>query len=169
MTLVNAVLQGNWSRAETTFWRFFVNTTLGGLGTLDPASDLGLPQYEEDFGQTLAVAGAEEGGYLFLPLLGPVPPRDLVGRLVDFAFDPLTYIEGAGALSAGRTGAGALEFRAQNLETIDQLRETSTDFYAAVRSAYRQRRNAAILNGQTDVESLPDISWDTRLERVQAN
>ncbi|MCP1334938.1 MlaA family lipoprotein [Futiania mangrovi] len=169
ITLANAVLQGDWDHAQTTFWRLFVNTTLGGLGLLDPATDLGLPLREEDFGQTLAVAGIEEGPYLFLPLLGPVPPRDLVGRIVDHAFNPLMYLENGTVASVSKRSVEVLEFRAENMEALDELYRTSPDFYAAIRSAYRQRRNAAILNGELDTESLPDISAVSDTPRAGTN
>ena len=169
VSLVNTVLQGDWEQAEITFWRLFVNTTLGGFGMLDPATELGLPLRQEDFGQTLAVAGIEEGGYFVLPLLGPMPPRDLVGRIVDHAFNPLLFLDGGTAVSTGRRTVDILEFRAENMEAIDELYRTSPDFYAAIRSAYRQRRNADILNGETDTESLPDISALSVEEPAPAN
>ena len=68
--LANDVFQGEHDRAETTFKRFFINTTVGLLGFFDPATDWGYERHTEDFGQTLATYGAGEGFYLMLPLLG---------------------------------------------------------------------------------------------------
>ena len=42
----------------------------------------------------------------------------------------------------------AVDWRATNLKVIDDLRASSLDFYATVRSAYRQRRAHEIRNGQ---------------------
>src|SRR5215813_1840182 len=71
--------------------RFGVNTTVGILGFCDPAQSMGLPDHDEDFGQTLAVWGVKSGPYFFVPLLGPTSLRDGVGRIVDLGIDPLTW------------------------------------------------------------------------------
>ena len=170
IVLANDLLQGEWKRAQTTFWRFAVNSTIGGLGALDPATDLGLPGHEEDFGQTLAVAGISSGPYVFIPLLGPTPPREIVGRLVDTIFNPLSYIDAGLTENLAATAAEGLELRAQNIQTLDNLQAGSADYYATIRSAYRQRRNAEILNGAEDLDDLPDISsLDTEPEILSAS
>src|SRR3546814_2704266 len=70
-------------RAEITFTRFFINSTIGMLGLFDIAADSGFPYHEEDFGQTLGTYGTGEGFYLVLPILGPSSLRDGSGRIVD--------------------------------------------------------------------------------------
>ncbi len=47
-----------------------------------------------------------------------------------------------------RYSVDAIDWRAANLKTIDELRNSSLDFYATVRSAYRQRRAHEIRNGR---------------------
>ena len=49
--------------------RFIINTSLGFGGLIDVASQFGLVEHDEDFGQTLAVWGFGEGPYLMLPFL----------------------------------------------------------------------------------------------------
>ncbi len=85
----NDVLQGQFRRAGITAARFGINTTLGIVGVLDPASGMGLESHDEDFGQTLAVWGLDAGPYIFIPVIGPTTVRDGIGSLVDLAFDPL--------------------------------------------------------------------------------
>ncbi|NWH08437.1 MAG: VacJ family lipoprotein [Alphaproteobacteria bacterium] len=157
----NDLLQGEFDRGGQTMARFMINTTVGVGGLFDVAEDLGVPQHSEDFGQTLAVWGVGEGPYLMLPFLGPSNPRDLTGRIVDLAFDPLTYVdweeEDLEWVPYARFGLDAVDSRARAIETLDNLEQTSVDFYAAVRSAYRQRRNDEIANGKTQIEDLPDI------------
>ena len=143
--LANDLMQGEGDRAYVTFSRFIVNTSIGLLGLFDVATEIGLDYHDEDFGQTMAVAGVGSGPYLMLPLLGPTNPRDLVGRVVDFAFDPLTYIGGADARLA-RTSADTVDYRNRNRKTIEALQEGSLDFYATVRNASRQRREDEIRN-----------------------
>jgi phospholipid-binding lipoprotein MlaA len=150
---VNDVLQGEAYRAANTAGRFLLNTTLGVGGLFDVATELGLPGHGEDFGQTLGRWGVREGPYLFLPVLGPSNPRDLVGAGVDIATNPLSWVTGgadADAFTATRTGLSGLDTREGLIEPLDILREQSLDPYAALRSAYRQRRNAEI-NNTTDV------------------
>lgn len=151
LTVMNALLQGNGERARDSFGRFLTNTILGLGGFIDIASDAGIPKYYEDFGQTLAVWGVESGPYLVLPLLGPANFRDGVGRGVDAFSDPVgryIYREYGFAGTGVRYGVNTIDWRANNLEAIDELRRSSLDFYAAVRSAYRQRREHEIRNGQ---------------------
>jgi phospholipid-binding lipoprotein MlaA len=158
--LANDVLQGEWNRAETTATRFGINTTVGVLGLDDPATDYGYARHGEDFGQTLAVYGVNEGPYLFLPVLGPAPPRDLTGVVVDQFFDPLTYIfwDDGYTVPVTRFVLNGVDLRARNLEVLDEIERTSVDYYATIRSLYRQSRAEEIANGQTNVEDLPDIS-----------
>jgi len=93
-TFANALLQLKPRATMTTFWRFVINTTVGIGGLFDPAGALGLPQYHEDFGQTLAVYGVKTGPYLVLPLFGPSTLRDSFGLATDkfalFTLDPLS-------------------------------------------------------------------------------
>jgi phospholipid-binding lipoprotein MlaA len=158
VTFANDILQGDMDRATVTLGRLFINTLFGFGGLVDTASAWGAePAHSEDFGQTLAVWGAEEGPYLMLPIFGPSNPRDAVGRLADAFTDPLNYVSlGTGAWAA-RAGTTAVDMRSRYLDQLDELERTSVDFYAAIRSLYRQRRDAEIRNGELSVEYLPAI------------
>ena len=155
----NDVLQGETDRAGVTLIRAGVNTTVGLAGLFDVATRWGYMRHYEDFGQTLAVYGAGEGPYIFLPLLGPGNPRDILGWTVDLLFDPLTYGQWNGKYywQVGRSGVDYIDLRARNIETLDEIEKTSLDFYASVRSLYRQTRNNEIRNGATEVQDLPDF------------
>jgi len=154
--LANDLFQGEWSRAGTTVARFFINSTIGVGGLIDVADMMDLKYHEEDFGQTLAVWGTGEGPYLNLPIIGPSNPRDTTGRLVDYALDPLTWVGYAynvSYINTARAGLDAIDTRARNLEAIDELKKGSVDFYATVRSLYRQKRNDLIKNGETEQQA----------------
>ncbi len=148
VVFVNELLQGQRERAGIAFARFFVNTTLGIGGLFDVASSLGLERREEDFGQTLAVWGVPEGPYLVLPLIGPSSPRDLAGSLVDsLLFDPFNHL----APRPWRLGRSLLAGLAESRRLrplLEELERGSLDFYAAVRSSYRQRRARMIRDGR---------------------
>lgn len=163
--LANDLLQGEWNRAGTTITRFGINTTVGVGGLMDPATKWGHPIHSEDFGQTLAVWGVGEGPYLYLPLLGPRPPRDLTALLVDRYFDPLTYIywDGPQTVPMSIFILRGLDLRARNLDTLDQIERTSVDYYATMRSLYRQNRASEISNGDlaNNLPDIDDLNFDT--------
>lgn len=160
ITLANSLLQANWPRAGGTVKRFAVNTTLGVGGLFDPATKRGLPRYDEDLGQTFAVWGVSEGPYLVLPLLGPRPPRDALGWIGDHAFDPLTYIfwDSPFWQPLAVDAVDLTDKRSRNIETVDQIERTSLDFYATVRSLYRQTRNAQIQNAENAPAAATPVS-----------
>jgi phospholipid-binding lipoprotein MlaA len=154
--LVNDLLQGETQRAATTTGRFLINTTLGIGGIFDRARDFGLLGHTEDFGQTLAVWGVPEGPYLFIPVLGPSNPRDLAGVGVDYAANPLNYIGGVSDVDSITVTRGVLtaaDTREGLIQPLDALRAQSIDYYAALRSAYRQRRVVEIRNQSTGVQA----------------
>jgi len=159
VTLVNDILQFELDRALTTIARFVVNTIAGIGGIADVASSIGLEEHSEDFGQTLGSYGVGEGLYLVLPLLGPSNPRDAIGDLVvDPYFDPLgLYLSNTDRDAAGyaRTGVSAVSEFAGLMGELSQIKSTSVDYYAAIRSLYRQKRVAEISNGRE--EDLPAI------------
>jgi phospholipid-binding lipoprotein MlaA len=159
VTFANDVLQGAPVRATQTLGRLTFNTTLGIGGMFDIASKMGIPDHSEDFGQTLGVWGSGEGPYWVLPFVGPSPPRDSAGRVVDIFLDPLTYarFDGYHALAYARAGMGVLDLRARNVDTLDQIERTSVDLYATQRSLYRQYRDSEIRNGAPDTTDLPNL------------
>ncbi len=145
--LANDVFQGEMDRAEVTVMRFLINSTVGVAGIWDVATDWGYPYHTEDFGQTLAVHGVDEGPYLMIPILGPSNPRDASGRVVDIFLDPMTYFSSLTTLQYARAGLEGLDTRARNLTTLDEIRRGSVDYYATIRSLYRQYRDDEIRNG----------------------
>ena len=159
---VNDLLQGNVNHAWQSVQRLAVNTTVGAAGIVDVAAKWGLPPHKADFGQTLAVWGVGEGPFVELPLLGPSNPRDAVGTVVDLALNPLTFVGGAPATIAGATTGGAnfVDKRAEHLHDLDELERNSLDYYATLRSVYRQHREAEITTAkQREAEGRVDISF----------
>ena len=138
---VNDLLQGEVDRAIATLARFVVNSTLGLAGLNDIATAIGMEGHDEDFGQTLAVWGVPEGPYVMLPLFGPSNPRDTVGLVVDFLVDPFNLWAGnvnRDYAILARAGARGVDQRAIHMEALDEIERTSLDYYAAIRSLYRQ-------------------------------
>jgi phospholipid-binding lipoprotein MlaA len=156
---VNDMLQGELSRAGKSMWRLVINSTVGLGGFLDPASKIGIPGHGEDFGQTLAVWGVQEGPYLVLPFFGPSNPRDATGLAVDAAIDPTNQIQFKQHIwwSAGREYFTLLDLKGQTYQTIQGIQRSSVDYYSSLRSLYRQMRNDQIRNGRRGNEDLPDF------------
>ncbi|MBC8337569.1 MAG: VacJ family lipoprotein [Rhodospirillales bacterium] len=165
VVFVNDLLQGELDRAITTLGRAMINTTFGIIGIADVASEVGIEEHEEDFGQTMAVHGVGEGFYLVLPIFGPSNPRDAIGKMfVDSYFDPVgLWIDNTSqtGLSYALTGAKGIDEYAGIVDELDQVKKTSVDYYAAVRSLYRQKRKAEISNGsELELPPIPDLSYD---------
>jgi len=158
-TLVNDILQGEFTRGSQTVERFLVNTTLGIGGFFDPASKMGIPNHGEDFGQTMAVWGVDEGPYLVLPFFGPSNPRDAAGLAVDAAIDPTNFVHFKQHLwwAGAREYFTLLDLRAQTYQTIQGIQRSSVDYYASLRSLYRQLRENEIRNGRAVTQDLPDF------------
>lgn len=160
-TAANDVFQGELARAGTATARFVLNSTFGFFGLFDMAKDVGLPHHDEDFGQTLGVWGVTGDPYIVLPVLGPSSPRDATGRVADTFLDPVTIVAKGGSIggagngfTTARTVATVISGRERTLEALAEL-ERGQDFYAAVRSAYRQSRAAEIRNEASDSGSAP--------------
>ncbi|MEE8394159.1 MAG: VacJ family lipoprotein [Rhodospirillales bacterium] len=164
--LMNDILQGEPGRAWETTQRFVVNSTIGVAGVMDLADSwLEIPEHDEDFGQTLAVWGVGEGLYLVLPLFGPSNPRDGVGKLlVDAYVDPFnnwTDNTDREELMWTRTALNAVDEYSGLMDELDQIKKTSIDYYAAIRSMYRQKRKSDISNGEAlDMPPILDLSYD---------
>ena len=148
--LTNDLLQGEGKRAGNTIARFFINSTVGLLGFMDPAANMGFKRHDEDFGQTLAVWGVGEGPFLMLPLFGASNPRDLIGKVADFFIDPINIWasnSGNDEVTIVRTLVTGIDTRDQFWDALEDIEKNSIDPYASIRSLYRQRRNDHIRNG----------------------
>lgn len=141
---VNCLLQGKGDAAGTEFNRFVINTTAGVLGFGDPARDEhGLEPVDEDLGQTLAVAGFDNGFYIVWPLLGPSTVRDSVGMFGDMFLNPVFYVEH----TETAIGISAVKFTNESsfhIGEYEAFKSESLDPYVAMRDMYIQYRNKKI-------------------------
>ena len=149
--LVNDLLQGNAGRAWTTTRRFVVNTTVGGAGLFDPATDWNLPYHDADFGQTFGVWGAGPGPDVQLPFFGFSNIRDTAGLALGAVANPLGQFSGGAAtgVRSAAMGVGAVDSRAEALPATDTLQRSSVDYYATLRSVSAQRRAKLIEEGRS--------------------
>ncbi len=169
VTIPNNILQGEFKEAGVNTGRFIVNTTVGILGIFDVAQKIGFSEYKkEDYGQTLGVMGVNAGCYLVLPILGPSTVRDTAGSFMNvLGGDPWynTSVNGNNEflsksdymISKALTG---IDFRAKNIDSIENLEKNSMDFYASVKSLYLQDRQQKISNKNGALEIIYDGDWE---------
>ena len=141
---VNSLLQGKWGGATREVGRFLINSSLGIGGLFDAAKYWGIEKSREDFGQTLGVWGVPAGPYLVLPLMEPMTFRDGIGRGVDAAMNPLTWVGPSIWISLAMKVGEMVNDRALNLELFQGLEESVVDLYSAVRNGYLRRREQMI-------------------------
>jgi len=123
------------------------------------AGRIGMPYHDNDFGITLGQNGIAEGSYLVLPLVGPLPPRDLLGSAVDGVFEPFNYARfpGRHTFLYARTGLRVLDTIDRQRDQFDSIERTSIDFYATTRNLYRQSRDTRIKGEESATTELPDL------------
>ncbi|MDD4913773.1 MAG: VacJ family lipoprotein [Methylococcales bacterium] len=140
--ILNDHMQGKFEQGAEDTGRLLANSSLGLLGFVDVATDLGLKKHEEDFGQTLAVWGVPQGSYLVLPILGPTTARGLPGGVVDAAANPSFYVgmpvQLVSMLNTRANAEGALKF----------INEAAIDPYVFTREAYLQNQQHLISDGK---------------------
>lgn len=126
--------------------RVMLNTTVGLLGFIDVASDLGIERHTADFGLTLARWGVGSGPYVMLPLLGPSTLRDTAGLPVDNWGNPVNQITDEQSRNAA-TVLKVVDTRARLLGASKVLDGAALDRYTFLRDAYLQRRRNQVYDG----------------------
>lgn len=143
---VNNFLQGKPTDGFSDIGRVLVNSTIGIVGLIDVASEMGLEKHAEDFGQTLGKWGVDGGPYLFWPIIGPRNVRDTFGFAVDISADPVVRLEDVSARNT-LIGVRFIDLRASLLPADKVVEEAAFDKYNYIRDAYFQNRRSAIHDG----------------------
>jgi phospholipid-binding lipoprotein MlaA len=143
---VNNFLQGKITEGASDVGRVLVNSTVGIVGLIDVASDLGLEKHTEDFGQTLGKWGVGEGPYLYWPILGPRNVRDTVGFAVDIHVDPVRRLHDTSTRNS-LTALRFIDLRASLLPADKVIEAAAFDKYNYIRNAYFQMRRNAVHDG----------------------
>jgi phospholipid-binding lipoprotein MlaA len=157
VTLLNSLLQGKMERAFTAPGRFLMNSSIGLLGFFDVATKVGIPYYDEDFGQTLAVWGWKNSRYLEMPFIGPYTVRDLAGRSFYGYAHPISYAIREHDNYWPLVG-DLISLRAELLPLQADI-DAAADPYVLIRDVYLQRREFEIYDGDP-----PAPDYDALLE-----
>ncbi len=148
--LLNSILQGNSDKSLVIVERFFLNTTLGGLGFFDVAQEkFALERQKSDFGQTLGRWGFGFGPYLYVPFLGPSSLRGMMGIGGNMLVNPARFIYDDWYGRAAFYSVEAVNTLSLHPNLYDDLRKMTLDPYVAARQAYYDYRSQVV------AESMP--------------
>jgi phospholipid-binding lipoprotein MlaA len=145
-TTFNDLLQLKIRNVPVGIARFTSNLILGVGGMFDVATEMGIPYYQEDFGQTLGYWGFDSGPYIVLPLLGPSSLRDSLSKPVDFYLDPATHVSDD-PTRWSITGLRIIDTRSTYLNSESMLSNSALDQYSFIRDTWLQRREHQVRDG----------------------
>ena len=129
LNLLSHLLGGQFGYAWRDTQRFGINTTVGVLGLMDPATTkYGLYEVKGGFGKTFSKWGIGQGPYLELPILGGASTREHVGTLFDGVLNPLGFFLPQ-EVTLAITGVKGVNFYSEMEPTLSQLYLTSEYHY----------------------------------------
>lgn len=154
--ILNDFLQGKVEQGITDMLRFTYNSTFGIAGLFDVSTPIGMPHNNEDFGQTLATWGVDQGSYLYL--IAPSTTRDITDQVPSTLLNPFFYMQGI--IFAPISALSAVNTRANLLEATKIRDEAALDPYSFTREAYLQQREFLIHDGEPPATGYDDIFGD---------
>ena len=134
----NHLLQGEIDPSVTSVSRFLTNTSIGGLGFFDVASELGIPSEKTDLGETLYQYGFSSGPYVVLPFFGGASLRDHIGRQFDSAL--FSIGRDSDYYTAGRV-LNVISIRSEFLAVDRLLPRDPEARYSFTKNLYYQNRS----------------------------
>ena len=168
--MANNLLQGEIKNTGISAGRFLINSTLGLLGTFDVASGWGLDKKKNTFDATLAKYCIPDGPLVVVPAVGFSTPRHMVGWFADSYTSPLYWsvansdTEKSTIALVGATGVKYVNLRAENMDLLDGLEQSSVDYYEATKSAFMQNRKKFISLCSKNEHSDDVLSYDFDFE-----
>ena len=143
--LVSSLLQRDLDGVKHETKRFLINTTLGVAGLFDVAYKIfELESYDEDMEQALAKCKVKCDRYLVIPFLSSTTTRDIIGRILDFALTPTTYLF---APVAAAIKLGLLINRTHFIQPIIRMVESNfADPYDIARKFFGVQKYAKLSN-----------------------
>lgn len=158
---INALLRFEGTKSATHFVRFLMNSSFGIGGLFDVSGDCELKADPEDLGKTFQWCGFPPGMFVMLPILGPSCTRDGIGRLLDFAVNPVDWFLWR-YYPAGffvEKGVDYVDVRSRYRAATEMLREEFDDPYVVMRNAYFEKR------GDVRVEPTPEVDTGGSTEK----
>lgn len=91
--LISSLLQKDFETSKKETIRFFTNSVLGLGGMFDPAKHIfNIEKSNENMEQALSGCKMKSGPYFVLPILSFVTARGILGKILDTALNPASYI-----------------------------------------------------------------------------
>ena len=140
--VVNNALTANLADSGISAGRFLVNSTIGVLGLMDIASDMGMEHKPMTFSTVLGKWNVANGPYLQVPFTGMNTPRSIVGGIVDNLYFPYSELEWYW-LAAYFT-LNTIDSRADMISQEEVL-DKSFDPYVSARDFYLQYQEGLVL------------------------
>ncbi len=140
VSAASALAGGEIGIATNALARFGINTTLGLGGMRDAAAGMGFARRSFGPGDAACRWGIPSGPFLMLPLLGPSTLRDAAAQAASSAV--MAQAIGADAMLAWGSAEAVVGYAGMH-RSLQRLEAGALDSYAALRSAYLQRRAAA--------------------------
>ena len=131
--------------------RFLINSTMGLFGIFDIASEMGIEESREDFGQTLGHWGISSGPFIVIPFYGPSNFRDSFSIIPDLYLYPNVPRD-----DSARIGTGALNLLDLRSDLLGVAEISGSDQYTFYRDAYIQRRIYQINDGELEEDVMFD-------------
>ena len=142
----NSILQGEFAGSMNAGGRFLINSTVGLLGLVDVATEMGIEPFRSDFGQTLAVWGVGSGPFVMMPVIGPRTVRSTVGYFAD-TYSSIPALLNDNPIAWTFWTVEIIDYRARLLDAEDLM---TGDRYIFLRDAYLQRREFFVTRGKVD-------------------
>ncbi len=163
--MVQNALQGKVDRAFSDAGRMAINWVCF-FGLFDAATDIGIPKYDEDFGQTLGFHGVAPGPYFNMPFFGPTTLRDVWQYPARIATNPMTWGVDNAAITWTTAVVTYFFQRFDDVENLDPVLE-AVDPYEFTKKAFLERREFLIHDGNPPKKAEDDAEIDEALEGLE--
>jgi phospholipid-binding lipoprotein MlaA len=142
---INNLLVGRPADSGVSVLRFALNSTVGLLGFVDVAQDMGIERRSMNMSTVLGKATVTQGPYFMIPVYGPTTMRTLVGDTVDGLYFPYASL-GWGP----RIGLWAVDGLSKRAKLVDQeaLLDNALDPYVSAKDFYLQYEEAKVQEGR---------------------
>lgn len=142
---VNNLLVGRVEDSGVSVLRFALNSTVGLLGFVDVAQDMGIERRAMSMSTVLGKATMEQGPYFMVPVYGPTTMRTAIGDTVDGLYFPYASM-GWGT----RIGLWAVDGLSKRARVVDQeaVLDNALDPYLSAKDFYLQYEEAKVQDGR---------------------
>jgi phospholipid-binding lipoprotein MlaA len=149
---VNYIARFDLESSANSLFRFIINSVFGFVGAFDVCGEIGLEKAETSYKDTMYAWGIKPGNYVLLPILGSNSTNYVVGEPVSWFCDPLGYIIGFPYMFL-KTVMSAVNDRAENSATIDNVTGGSIDPYSIMKSMYSQKYSSGSTESPEIIDS----------------